>query len=186
MQGHQKIAGRSDPAQDVILHRDDGRFAGPGGQRDMGKAQIPGVVDGQRATEPHAAEEADIAAAQQRQVHHGQKRLVPADSDPVFRNAPKSGQNAFIQFLLQDGKIADGRGHRPAAARERIGDRFELQAIDPDHAKPLVGQEVCQGVTRRSQAHHQDIHAVVGQGMRTLVVEGIEPRQQTVNLKAQR
>ena len=35
----------------------------------------------------------------QHQLHHRQKILVPADRDSVFRNAAKSGQNAFVELL---------------------------------------------------------------------------------------
>ena len=68
LQGHQEVRGLAHAADEVVLHRDEGRLARPGRHRDVVEAQLPGVLNRERPAEAHAAVEAEAFAPRERQV----------------------------------------------------------------------------------------------------------------------
>ena len=169
----------------MILHRHNRRFACSGCQCDVTEPEFPGILDIQSSAEPHSANEPDVVSPQQRQVHHGQKGFVPTDSDPVFRDTSKSGQNPLVEFLFQRFEFPNGCRAGSAPARQRIGDRFELQTVDSDNAKPFVCQIVGERISGRPQTDHQHIDTVVRKRIGPLPVERIESCEQTVDFESE-
>ena len=94
LQGHQEVACGSHAASQAIGNIEGGRFAGPDRQRDMVKAQPPGIVHAQCAAKAHTADQRELIAPLQQQSHDFQEVLVPADRDAVFGHAAEARYRA--------------------------------------------------------------------------------------------
>ncbi len=152
----------------------------------MIKTGVPGLLDGDGATEPDAAIYLEIAPSGQCEINDLEEILVPAHGDAVFGHPAEPRQQAFVQVLVQLPEIPDGPGRRGIAADQFRRQGFDFQRIDASDAEPFVGQVMGQRITRRPHADDQHIFAVVGQGVRAPDVQGIPARQQGIDLEAVR
>ena len=117
LQSHQEVACGSYPASQAIGNIEGGRFAGPDRQRDMVKAELPGVVDAQCAAKAHAADQRELIAPLQQQSHDFQEILVPADCDAVFGHAAEARHRAGIEGFLQRIDVAHRRERHAGTVR---------------------------------------------------------------------
>jgi hypothetical protein len=99
LQRHQEVGGLTHAGGKPVLHRHDGRPAGPGAERDMVDAEREGAVDGERAAETHAAKHREFAASFQQQADELEEILVPAHGDAVFGHPAEPGHDAGIERL---------------------------------------------------------------------------------------
>ncbi len=95
LQRHQEIRGLAHAARQIVRHGDDGGFAGTHAQRHMVEAHLEGLVQGDGAAQPDAAQHQELGAALQHQADHLEEVLVPADGDAVFGDAAEAGHDAL-------------------------------------------------------------------------------------------
>ena len=119
LQRHQEVAGLADAADQVVLHVDDRRPAGAGGDGDVIEADRPRFVDRQRAAEADAAVDPQLVAPRQRQMDQRQEVLVPADGDAVLRHAAEAREHALVERPIDLAPLAD-RPRRAAAATSPV------------------------------------------------------------------
>ena len=122
LQRHQEIRGLAHAGREAVLHRDHGRPAGAGAQRDVVEAEREGAVDRHRAAEAHAAIHRELAAALEQQADDLQEILVPAHGDAVFGDAAEPGHDAVVEPLVEAarrrGSAGTARGSPSAATPE--------------------------------------------------------------------
>ena len=185
LQRHQEIRCLADATNKVVLHVDDGRFAGARGDGNVIEAQAPGILDGQRPAEAHAAVEFEVAAPRQGQIDDLEEVLVPAHGDAVFGDAAEAGHDALVQIFVDGGKVAHYLRQVLRTTGELTGQGFDLEGVDADHRETFVQEIVRQGIARRSHAHHQHFFAVVRKCHRAFYVQRIPARQQEIHLEAE-
>ena len=69
-------------------------------------------------------------------------------------------------------------------ARQLLGQRLDLQAVDRDDAEALVQEMVREGVAGRPEPDDEDVLAVVGERVRTRRVERVPARQERPDLES--
>src|SRR5207237_976095 len=100
LERHQEIRRLADAIREIVLEIDDRGPARPGGDRNVMKAEIPCLVDCQRASKTDTAVNAKRMAARQGQMKQRQKILIPTNPDSVFGNAATTFENALLERLI--------------------------------------------------------------------------------------
>jgi hypothetical protein len=183
LQPHQEVRSHADPARQVVLHRHDGRPARPDRERHVVEAQVPAVVERQRAAHAHAVEEPELLAAHQHDVVQVQEVLVPAHGDAVLGDAAEARGRPLRERADDLGDVLDRLGHAALGPAQVIRQRLDLQAFDADHAEALVQQVVRERVARGPHPDDQDVLAVVAQRIRAPAVQRVPARQERQDLE---
>ena len=178
LERHQEVGGGADAADEIVLDVDHRRASRAGGDGDVVESHLPGVLQRERSAETDAAVKADVGAAGEGHVEDGEEVLVPADGDAVLGHAAEAPQGALVEL---DGDLVE-RADR--LLQELPGERLDLEPVDADDAEPLVGQVMGQGVTGRAQPDHEDILAVVGEGIGAADGERIPAGEQPIDLES--
>ena len=144
LQRHQEIGGLPHPRREAVLHRDHGRPAGPGAQRDMIEAEIECAVYRDRAAKAHAAIHRKIRPSFEQQAHDLQEILVPANRDAVLGDAAEPRHDAVVEAFDQGRDIADRLELAPRAVERDAADlgrqRLDLEPIDRRDEMAVVQQ----------------------------------------------
>ena len=187
LQGHQEVACGAHAARQAVRNIEGGRFACADGQRDMVKAELPGVVNAQCATEAHAADQRELIAPLEQQAHDLQEILVPAHRDAVFGHAAEAGNRAGIEVFVQGVDVAHRRKRDARAvrvnARQRLRQRLDFQAVDRHDGVSVVHQMVSQRESRRACADHEHLAAAGRCRQGAPQIQRIPARQQRVDLE---
>ena len=141
--------------------------AGAGGDRDVIEAELPRVLDRQRAAEADAAVDPQLVAPRQRQVQQRQEVLVPAHGDAVLGHAAEAFEHALVERPVDLAPVAD-RPRRPRRRRRSAssGSGSIFSPSIADHAEAFVQQVVRQRVAGRAEADDEHVLAVVRQRVR--------------------
>ena len=179
LQAHQEIRRLPHATGKIARHVDDGGLARAHAERDVVKADLPRIVDGQRgaAAEADPALHGEFGAAFEQDPHQLEVVLIPPHGDAVFRHAAEAGQHAVIEVLEQRLRITD-RFTRIKAQR------FDLQAIDGNHRVAVIHQVMCERVARRAEPHHEHLAPGIGQRQRAADVQRVPAGEQRVDFKA--
>jgi len=128
--------------------------------------------------EARPAVEAEVGPAREVQVQHVQERLVPTDRDPVLGDPSESRGHALVQSaperVLQ---TFQGTG------QEMLGDRLDLEPVDPDHSESLVEQVMRERIAGGPHPHHQRVDPRVRPGMLPLEAQRVPAREQAPDLE---
>ena len=115
LQRHQEIGGLPHARREAVLHRNDGRAAGPGAQCHVVEAEIEGTVDRNRAAKTHAAIHRKVRPALEQQAHDLKEILVPANGDAVLGDPAEPRHDAVVEAFDQARDIADRLACAPRA-----------------------------------------------------------------------
>ena len=166
LQGHEEVARRSDPADQVVLHVDHGRTPSAARDGDVIEAIRPGVFEGKRAAEADAAVDLQAPATGQRQMQQRQEVLVPSHRDAVFRDSAESSEDAIVELAVNRAPVADRQGRRRIGADDVRRKRLDLQTVDPDDPETFVQEIVGECVAGGPETDHEDLLAVVAEARR--------------------
>ena len=189
LQRHQEIGGLPHPGREAVLHRDHGRPAGAGAQRDMVEAEIEGAVDRQRAAEADAAIHRELRPPLEQQADDLQEILVPAHRDAVLGDAAEPGHRALVEPLDRGSRrrasARTARARRSAMTpRDFRRQRLDLQPVDRGDEMPVIDQMVRQGEPGRAETDDQHLVADCRLRQRPAQVERVPAGQQAVDLEA--
>ena len=111
---------------------------GAGRDRDVIEAELPRVLERQRAAEAHAAVEAEARAARERAVDDREEVLVPANGDAVLGDAAEAGEDALVELLVELAKVLDRLAADASASPvSSTGSGSIFSAVDADDAEAL-------------------------------------------------
>ena len=144
LQRHQEIGRLPHPGRQAVLHRDHGRPAGAGAQRDVVEAEIEGAVDRHRAAEADAAIHRELRPPLQQQANHLQEILVPAHRDAVLGDAAEPGHDAVVEPLEQARDVAD----RANGTRSPSATTPEMSAGSGSIFSPSIAATKCPSFIR--------------------------------------
>ena len=183
LQRHEEVGGLSHAADEVVLHLHERRLAGARRDRDVVEPEVEGLLVRERAAEARAAVDAKRPAPREVQVQHVEEVLVPPHRDAVFGDAAEARQRALVETAEERLRIANQLRRARLRARELLGERLDLQAVDRDDAEALVQEMVREGVAGRPEPHDEDVLAVVGERIRAGRVERVPARQERPDLE---
>ena len=190
LQRHQEIGSLAHPGDEAVVHRDHGRTAGPGAQRDMVEAEGKRAGNRQRAAKAHPAIHRKPGAALQEEADQFEEILVPAHRDAVFGDPAEPGHHALVEPLVEARDIAHGI-ERDAPASERDagnlrGQWLDLQPVDRGDEMPVVDQMVRQVEPGGTEPDHQHLVARWRPGQGAAQVERVPPGEEAVDFEAPR
>ena len=97
-------------------------------------------------------------------MQQGQKVLVPADGNAVLRDAAEPFEDALVERPIDLAPVANRPGRSGRRPDEILGQRLDLQTVDPDDAKAFVDEIVlrgARGAVQQRRVKLQVIHVTI-------------------------
>ena len=164
LQRHQEIGGLPHPGRQAVLHRDHGRPAGAGAQRDMVEAEREGAVDRQRAAEAHAAIHRELARRSSSSRTILRKFLSQRTVMPYSATPPNPAMTRVVEAArtrLATSRIGANGTRSPSGvdAGDLGRQRLDLQPVDRGDEMAVIDQVMRQGEPGRAEPDHQHLVA---------------------------
>ncbi len=127
--------------------------------------------------------DAKRAAPREIQVEEVEEVLVPPHRDAVLGDAAETRERALVERAEERLRIANQLRGTRRAARELLGQRLDLQAVDRDDPETLIQEMVREGVAGRPEPDDEDVLSVVRKRVRARRVERVPAGQERPDLE---